>query len=119
MDFEPITEMHGKKATLPMRIWIPWKSLLLLPEGEMHRGEIEGKFAFMDQDGKVSSVLSLTQAIEIPSKYVTAAKNERYIYSVDMDLEPGPWTISVAIRDTTSNETSYLRVNKLVSRFTK
>lgn len=117
MDFEPVTQMNRKKATLPMRIWIPWKSLLMLPDGDMHRGEIEAKFAFMDKDGKVSSVRELRQPIELPSQYVEAAQNERYVYSVDMDLEPGPWTISVAVRDTTSDETSYLRVNKLVSRF--
>jgi VWFA-related protein len=99
---------NGEYA-VPVRLRIPLFKLAILNLGD---GSFEGKlrllFAVRDEQGGTSAVRQVEVPVKIPRKDVLNALGQYYVYTLTLNLKPGPQRVAVAVRDDVAASTSYL-----------
>jgi hypothetical protein len=101
--------------SLPVRIALPIGRLGLVPSGDQYEGQFFVYFVVKDATGNQSDLQIQRQQIKIPSKDYPAAQKKDYYYDVTLVVVPGGQKLSVGVRDSVSNLTSYLQKNVFVS----
>jgi VWFA-related protein len=96
--------------TVPVRLKIPLFKLAILNHEAI--GTFEGNLrlfvATRTPDGDNSPLRQVAVPIRIPRKQVLNAMGQFYLYTVSLQLKPGPQQVAVAVRDEIGATTSYL-----------
>ncbi len=100
---------------LPIRLAVPISKLGLVPSGEQYEGQFFVYFVVLDASGKQSDLQVQKQEIKIPNKDFTLAQSKDFYYDAKLIVVPGGQKLSVGVRDSVSNQTSYLQKNVFVS----
>ena len=101
--------------TLPVRIAIPIGRLGLVPSGDQYEGQFFVYFIVKDVSGNQSDLQVQRQQIRIPAKDMEQAQRKDYYYDATLIVVPGGQKLSVGVRDSVSNLTSYLQKSVFVS----
>ena len=105
----------SKNLRLTIKLFIPIKNLVLNPEKHNYKGEIKVYVSLKDAEDRLSPIRELSEAIIIPNKDYETAIKSYYPYLVEMYVQPGKYTISLAVKDVPANSTSYIQLDHLVS----
>jgi VWFA-related protein len=100
---------------LPVRIAVPIAKLGLVPSGDQYEGLFFVYFVVLDASGKQSDLQIQRQEVKIPAKDFTVAQGKDFYYDAKLIVVPGGQKLSIGIRDSVSNLTSYLQKNVFVS----
>jgi len=101
--------------SLPVRISLPIGRLGLVPSGEVYEGQFFVYFVVKDAAGNQSDLQIQRQQLHVPKKDFETAQKKDYYYDVTLVVVPGGQKLSVGVRDSVSNLTSYLQKNVFVS----
>jgi VWFA-related protein len=105
----------SNKFRLGFKIWIPLKNLVL----KRRRVESVGRFKvyviLKDADGGISPCHELIKEVKIPLKDYDEAIKSSFPYEVEMFVNPGQYTISVAVKDMDGAAPTYFQLQKLVA----
>jgi VWFA-related protein len=100
---------------LPVRIAVPIARLGLVPAGDLYEGQFLVYFVVRDAAGNQSDLQIQRQQIKIPAKEFAAAQRKDFYYDATLLVVPGGQKLSIGVRDSVSNLTSYLQKNVFVS----
>ena len=101
--------------SLPVRISVPIGKLGLVPSGDQYEGQFFVYFVVRDAKGDQSDLQIQRQQVRIPAKDFDAAQRKDFYYDATLVVVPGGQKLSVAVRDSVSNLTSYLQKSVFVS----
>jgi len=93
---------------VPVRLRIPLFKLAILNQDNVFEGKLRLLFAVRDDQGGTSSVRQVEVPLHIPRKEVLSALGQYYVYTLTLNLKPGPQRVAVAVRDDMAATTSYL-----------
>ncbi len=97
-------------VSVPIRLKIPlFKLAILNHEAEgLFEGSLRLLVATRTPDGGSSPLRQVPVPIRIPRKGVLNAMGQFYLYTLTLDLKPGPQQVAIAVRDEIAATTSYL-----------
>jgi len=101
---------------LTLKLLIPIRNLALNPVGENYTGQFKVYAALKDSEGRISPLHQLMENVNIPAKDYEIARKSNYPYLVEMFVEPGKYTISLAVTDVFGATTGYYQLDKSISR---
>ena len=101
--------------SLPVRISVPIGKLGLVPSGDRYEGQFFVYFVVRDAKGDQSDLQIQRQQVSIPAKDFDAAQRKDFYYDATLVVVPGGQKLSVAVRDSVSNLTSFLQKSVFVS----
>lgn len=104
----------SNKLLLNLKILIPIKNLTLFPRRDDYSGQIKVYITLMDSEGHISPCHELTEQIKIPAKDYEVAIKSSYPYFAEMYVNPGHYTISLAVRDVPGATINYLQLEKTI-----
>lgn len=113
---QPVPVQSGN-FSVPVRIRIPYSRIAMLPDGKNVRGRLTFYFVVMDALEMKSDLSTQNKTIEIDAKRFEELEKKDFIYDVQMLMIPGRQRLSLAIRDDTTNQTSFMQQNVFVSVF--
>jgi VWFA-related protein len=105
----------SNKLCLTLKLFIPIKNLALNPHKDEFIGQIKVYVVLKDSEGRISPCRELSEEIKIPEKDFEIALKRFYPYLVEMYVDPGHYTISLAVRDVPGATTTYLQTEKFIS----
>jgi VWFA-related protein len=105
-----------EKLRLTLKLLLPIKNLTLLPQENDYRGQIKVYIALMDSEGKLSGCHELSELIKIPAKDYEVALKSNYPYLAEMYVDPGHYTISLAVRDVPGGVVNYLQFERTIKK---
>lgn len=100
---------------LPVRITVPISRLGLVPSGDLYEGQFLVYFVVRDAAGNQSDLQVQRQEVRIPNKDFAVAQRKDFYYDATLLVVPGGQKLSIGVRDSVSNLTSYLQKNVFVS----
>lgn len=109
---EPFDRQNYK---LPVRIAVPIGKLGLVPAGDQYEGQFLVYFVVRDASGNQSDLSIQRQEVRVPAKEMDVAQRKDFYYDATLLVVPGGQTLSVGVRDSVSNLTSFLRKQVFVS----
>lgn len=113
----PLETMPGtNKFRLILKILIPIKSLTLYSRENDYIGQIKVYFVLMDSENHLSPCYELTQEVKIPAEDYEIAIKRSYPYFAEMYVDPGYYTISLAVKDVPGETVNYLQFQKLIKK---
>ncbi len=101
--------------SLPVRITVPISRLGLVPSGDLYEGQFLVYFVVRDASGNQSDLQVQRQEVRIPNKDFAVAQRKDFYYDATLLVVPGGQKLSIGVRDSVSNLTSYLQKNVFVS----
>lgn len=111
----PTESLPGtERLLLNLKILIPIKNLTLFPREADYAGQIKVYITLMDPDGHISPCHELTEQIKIPAEDYEVAIKSYYPYFAEMYVNPGHYTISLAVRDVPGATINYLQLEKTI-----
>jgi VWFA-related protein len=118
LQFLPVKpKAFSDKLRLGIKLFIPIRNLTLNPGRYDHAGEVKVWVILKDEEGSISPIHELTEKIKIPVKDLDIAMKSSYPYEVEMYVNPGKYSISMAIKDIAGDSTpSYIQLNKTITR---
>jgi VWFA-related protein len=105
----------GENFMMPARITIPMGKIGLVPTGDNYEGKLYIYFVVLDVSGKQSDLTLREQKITVPATKLKEAQGKFFPYEVKMLVVPGGQKVSIAVRDSVSNQVSYVQKNFFVS----
>jgi len=105
----------SNKVRLTLKLFIPIKNVALNPHKKEYIGQIKVYVVLKDSEGRISPSRELSEEIKIPEKDFEIALKRFYPYLVEMYVNPGHYTISLAIRDVPGMVTTYIQTEKFIS----
>lgn len=112
MSVEPLQKT--KKLCLNLKILIPIKNLTLYSQENEYVGRIKVYIALKDSQNHFSPCHELTEDIKIPFRDYEEALRSSYPYIAEMYVDPGDYTISLAVKDVTASVLNYLQLEKTI-----
>lgn len=112
MSVEPLQKT--KKLCLNLKILIPIKNLTLYSQENEYIGRIKVYIALKDSQNHFSPCHELTEDIKIPFRDYEEALRSSYPYIAEMYVDPGDYTISLAVKDVTASVLNYLQLEKTI-----
>jgi VWFA-related protein len=99
--------------TVPVKLRIPLFKLAILNHEDVgiFEGNLKLFVATHTPDGGSSPLRQVAVPIRIPRKQVLNAMGQYYVYTLSLQLKPGPQQVAVAVRDEIGATTSYLSRN--------
>ncbi len=97
------------KYLVPFEVRIPLAKLALLPQAEIHRGNLRVSVAVIDGNGRLSPIEQTPVPIEIPDAGIDVARKQYYVYAAELLMRPGFQKVAVGVRDELGGESSYIR----------
>jgi VWFA-related protein len=112
MSVEPMST--SKKLCLNLKILIPIKNLTFYSQGDEYIGKIKVYIALKDTQDNFSPCHELTEDIRIPARDYEVALRRSYPYVAEMYVDPGYYTISLAVKDVTGSVVNYLQLERTI-----
>ena len=104
---EPLAPERSERdrdlVVLPVLVKAPFAHLTLLPDGEVHRGQITILVVAEDAEGRLSEVQTVEAPIAIPAARLDEALRGVAGYRVGLLLRPGPHRLAIGVRDEIGN----------------
>jgi VWFA-related protein len=95
---EPV--QTGRNAyRVPVMVQVPFQKLLLIPDQEVHAGQLTLFVVARDQRGDVSAMQRVELPIRIPNEQLLEALRHVATYPMELEMRPGAQTIAVGVRD--------------------
>lgn len=110
------TMVISKNLRVTFKVLIPLRNIVLNPQKREYKGQIKVYVSLKDSEGRLSPIRELTEEIIIPAKDYETALKSVYPYLVEMYVKPGQYTISLGVRDVSGSSTSYVQLEKFISR---
>lgn len=107
--FADAKEDDEGQRLVPLEVRIPLSRVTLVPFEEVHQGRMRAAVAVIDRDGRMSPVDQQEFAVAIPNADLEAARENYYVYAIELKMRPGDHQIAVGIHDDISGETSFIR----------
>lgn len=104
----------SKKLCLNLKILIPIKNLTLYSGEDEYIGQIKVYIALKDSKNHFSPCHELTEDIKIPLRDYEVALRSSYPYIAEMYVDPGDYTISMAVKDVTGSVVNYLQLEETI-----
>ncbi len=114
MPVEPMPA--SSKLRLTLKLLLPISHLTLLPQENDYRGQIKVYIALLDSKGLVSGCHELTEQIIIPAQDYQVALKSSYPYLAEMYVDPGHYTISLAVKDVPGGLVNYIQLEKTIAK---
>jgi VWFA-related protein len=109
----PLEKIPGSdNIRLTIKLLIPIKKMALVPREDDYHGQVKVYIALLDQDGLVSPCLELAEEIKIPKKDYSVAMKSSYPYFSEMNVKPGRYTFSLAVKDVFGETSNYLQFER-------
>ena len=103
------TETANRRVTnVNLRIHVPLKSLVLIPEGETEKGVFTVYVAARNQQGLYTAVGQKTIPLVVEPNDLEQDPNREYLYEVEVPLHGKDYRVGVAVRDDVSGDVSYI-----------
>lgn len=100
---------------LPLQILLPIGKLGIVPAGDHYEGNYLVYLRVRDSSGDKSDMQIQKEAIRIPEKDLATAQKKFQPYQLKLLVRPGAQRLSLAVRDASTNVTSYYQKNFFVS----
>ena len=84
---------------VPLLVTVPLGKLVLLPEGDAHRGSVTMFIAAKDLDDRITPPVKRVFPIKIPDEHLDAALGQNARFVFEMVMTRGPQTVAVSVRD--------------------
>jgi VWFA-related protein len=91
-------------GAVPIRVTVAPKSLVVLPDGTARRARVRAYFQMRNADGGTSPLRIVDEELDVAGDDAPVVLRK----VAGMKLHPGKYTLSMAVRDLTSNDTSYV-----------
>jgi VWFA-related protein len=101
-------------AAVPVLVTIPLGKLVLLPEGDSHRGKMTIWLAVKDGEDRVTQPTKRVFPIRIPNASLVAALGQSTSVSYELVMRPGQQTVAVVVRDDFGQSDSAVTVRFMV-----
>lgn len=107
-------ETGRDRYQVPVTIQIPFRKLLLVPEGQYHTGTVSVCVVARDERGGVSRPQRLDLSIRIPNDQILQALNAGAAYPMQLEMRRGPQRLAVGVRDQLGRVDSTINVDLVV-----
>jgi VWFA-related protein len=109
----PLEKIPGSdNIRLTVKLLIPIKRIALLEQADAYHGQLKMYIALLDEDGLVSPCLDLAEEIKIPKRDYAVAIKSSYPYYAEMNVRPGRYTFSLAVKDALGETSNYLQFER-------
>jgi len=103
------TETSNRRVTnVKIRIHVPLKSLVLIPEGETEKGVFTVYVAARNLQGIYTAVGQKTIPLVVAQNDLDQDPDREYLYEVEVPLHGKDYRVGVAVRDDVSGDASYI-----------
>ena len=102
---EPITRNVTK---LTMQVHIPLSGLILIPEGNIQRGQFTVFVGVMDGNGSIMPVRHKTLPFRIAAADLEKDPNREYVYEMEIPVRGRDPLVAIAVRDELGGSASYV-----------
>ncbi|MCG8456744.1 MAG: VWA domain-containing protein, partial [Holophagales bacterium] len=103
-----IRELGGRDSyEVPLRVTVPLRGLVFLPQAGSHLGTLRLQVAARDADGRVAAFHQKRFEVELDPGLAGEAEGE-HTFVVPLKMRGGEHVVAVGIRDETGRATSYL-----------
>jgi VWFA-related protein len=102
---EELRRLDDESSTLPVKVLLPIKNLLLLPKNEAHEASLSFFVSVKDRDGSTRPVQKLQTRLRIPTEELAQARATFAIYDVSIILRAGDQRAVIGVRDDTAAAT--------------
>ena len=109
LNFAGAKQQEGGRRLVPLEVRIPLGRIALIPREELHQGQLRVAVAVLDGDGRVSPVDQKDFSVSIPAADLEAARQQYYVYAVELMMRPGDHLIAVGVHDDFSGEATFIR----------
>ena len=89
----------GGAFSVPLLVSVPVGKLVLLPEGDAHRGSVSIFLAAKDLDDRITPPVKRHFSLSIPNSSLVAALGQTGSYTFELVMARGPQTVAVSVRD--------------------
>jgi VWFA-related protein len=89
----------GGAFSVPLLVSVPVGKLVLLPEGDMHRGSVTIFLAAKDLDDRITPPIKRHFSLSVPNSSLVAALGQSGSYAFELVMARGPQTVAVSVRD--------------------
>jgi hypothetical protein len=89
----------GGAFSVPLLVSVPVGKLVLLPEGDAHRGSVSIFLAAKDLDDRITPPVKRHFSLSIPNSSLVAALGQTGSYTFELVMAGGPQTVAVSVRD--------------------
>jgi len=103
----PISGERGQ-VSVPVSLRIPLFKLAILNQQSSYQGKLRVLVTTRDEEGHASAMRQVEVPLNIPRKEVLNAMGQFYVYTLTLQVKPGPQHVAVAVRDEIAATTSYL-----------
>jgi len=112
LHFYPVparAEPGQKAARLVVRI--PLKSVVLVPRGSTHNGQLKLYLAVRDTEGRVAAVKEVPVTIEIAAAEIEHAMTRHYEYAIPLMMRAGHQRVTIGMLDEFGATQSFVTAN--------
>jgi VWFA-related protein len=89
----------GGAFSVPLLVAVPLGKLVLLPEGDAHRGSVSIFLAAKDLDDRITPPVKRHFSVSIPNASLVTALGQIGSYTFELVMARGPQTVAVSVRD--------------------
>ena len=89
----------GGTFSVPLLVSVPVGKLVLLPEGDTHRGSVTIFIAAKDLDDRITPPVKRHFSLSVPNSSLVAALGQTGSYTFELVMARGPQTVAVSVRD--------------------
>ncbi|MFN7961973.1 MAG: VWA domain-containing protein [Thermoanaerobaculia bacterium] len=108
IDFGSATPRDDGTFMVPVKLSIPLGKIVLVPTPDKSEARLKVYVAAMDSDGHTSDVQESPLGLGIPQNEVEKARQQLYLYTVNLLMRGGPQRVAVGLLDEVSGETSFV-----------
>ena len=94
---------------VPVEVRIPLGNITLMPGPSLHRGRLLIAVGVIDEEGRLSPVTQTPVPIDIPDSDVAIARQQEFVYEVELMMRQGMQAVAVGVRDEVAGDTSFVR----------
>ena len=93
---------------------IPFRKLLLVPEGQYHTGRVSACVVARDERGGTSPMERIELPIRIPNERILEAMTGAAAYPIQLEMNGGPQRLAVGVRDQLGRTDAVVHVDLVV-----
>jgi VWFA-related protein len=108
IEFGEITPGADGTASVPIRVRVPLKDVVLLPRGDHYEARLRLYFGATDEAGRDVPLQELPFELRIPGSSVELARQDEVARVIDATMRRGPHKLVIVVRDEISEERSVL-----------
>lgn len=102
--------------SMPVEVRIPLARITLIQQAENHRGAVRLALAVIDDESRISPLHSVSLPIIVPTAGLARAREQEFIYEVELLMRRGIQGVAVGIRDDFAGDSAFIRRTVKVGR---